>query len=94
VAEKHSGLEDNYSFSEVTAEELCAMIRQVAQAKPEAILIMCTNLAGAPLVEKLEVELGIPIYDSVATVVWKALKLAGIEPQRIKSWGRLFREVA
>jgi maleate isomerase len=54
---------------------------------------MCTNLRGAPLVEKLEVELGIPIYDSVSTVVWKALKLSNIDTRRIQGWGRLFREV-
>jgi maleate isomerase len=70
------------------------MIREVALAKPDAILIMCTNLKGAPLVERLEKEVGIPIYDSVATVVWKSLQLVGIDTKLVKSWGRLFREVA
>jgi maleate isomerase len=55
---------------------------------------MCTNLKGAPLVERLEKEVGIPIYDSVATVVWKSLQLVGIDTKLVKSWGRLFREVA
>lgn len=93
LAECHLGLEDNYSFSEVSAEQLESMIRQVALAGPDAILIMCTNLRGAPLVERLEAELGIPIYDSVATVVWKALRLAGVDTRRIRTWGRLFREL-
>ena len=93
VAEQHSGLEDNYSFSEVTSSQLDSMIRGVAAAKPEAILIMCTNLRGAPLVHRLEEELGIPIYDSVATVVWKAMQLTGIDSRRLKGWGSLFREV-
>jgi maleate isomerase len=66
----------------------------VAKAKPDAVLIMCTNLRGAPLVERLEQELGIAIYDSVSTVVWKALKLAGIDTRRVTSWGSLFRGVA
>jgi maleate isomerase len=51
---------------------------------------MCTNLHGAPLVEEMERELGIPIYDSVATVVWKAMKLAGVDPSQVKGWGGLF----
>jgi maleate isomerase len=93
VAERHMGLEDNYSFSEVTSLQLESMIREVALAKPDAILIMCTNLKGAPLVERLEKEVGIPIYDSVATVVWKSLQLVGIDTKLVKSWGRLFREV-
>ena len=53
------------------------MVREVALAKPQAIAVFCTNLRGAPLVEQLEAEIGIPIYDSVATAVWKSLELAG-----------------
>lgn len=93
VAERHLGLRDNYSFSEVSAEQLRGMAREVARAKPQAITIFCTNLRGAPLVEELERELGIPIYDSIATVVWKSLRLAGVDTRRAQGWGRLFREV-
>jgi len=93
VAERHLGLEDNYLFSEVTTEQLKSLIRSVATSQPDAIMIMCTNLRGAPLVEDLEKELGIPVYDSVSTVVWKALRLAGIDTRRVTSWGSLFREV-
>ena len=93
AAERHLGLQDNFSFSEVSADEMRAMTREVARAKPEAITIFCTNLRGAPLVEELERELGIPVYDSIATVVWKSLKLAGVDTRRVRGWGRLFREV-
>jgi maleate isomerase len=34
------------------------------------------------------------MYDTIATVVWKSLKLAGADPKRIRRWGRLFRELA
>ena len=94
VAERHLGLEDNFSFSEVTSAQLLAMSREVAQAKPDAIAILCTNLRGAALVEQLEAELGIPVYDSVSTVVWKALALAGVNTRRLDGWGRLFKELA
>ena len=94
VAEQHLGIQDNYAFSEVGAEQLRAMVRAVAEAKPQAITILCTNLRGAPLVEELESELGIPIYDSIATVVWKSLKLVGVDTRRVRGWGRLFAEVS
>ena len=93
AAERHLGIRDNYSFSEVGADQLRSMVREVAAAKPDAITILCTNLRGAPLVEELERELGIPIYDSIATVVWKSLRLTGIDPGRVRGWGRLFAEV-
>ena len=97
VAERHLGLQDNFSFSEVTADRLRAMLRETMQgpvgSRPEALTVFCTNVAGAPVVEEMEQELGVPIYDSIATVVWKALRLAGVDTRRIRHWGRLFRDV-
>jgi maleate isomerase len=90
VAERHLCLRDNFSFSEVDADALRARVREVAAARPDAIVILCTNLRGGPLVAELEVELGIPILDSVAAVVWKSLQLAGADPRRVRGWGRLF----
>jgi len=71
-----------------------ALTRDVARAAPEAIAIICTNLRSAPSVEKLEHETGIPVYDTVATVVWKCLALAGVDPARVTGWGSLFRQAA
>lgn len=93
AAERHMGWRDNWSFSEVTPEEIAIMCREVAAAKPDAITVLCTGVQGAPYAEALERELGIPIYDSIATVVWKAVRLAGLDSHRITGWGRLFREV-
>lgn len=89
--EEHLDLSDNHSFAEVDAKTLEEMILRVSRAKPQAITVLCTNLAGAPLAERLERSLGIPIYDSISVVVWKALKLCGINPSEVKDWGMLFR---
>jgi maleate isomerase len=92
VAERHLDIRRNFSFSEVSANDLTDMVREVAEARPEVILIFCTNLKGAPLVEALEKELGILICDTIATAVWGSLRLAGTNPAMVKGWGRLFRE--
>jgi len=94
VAERHLRKHVNYEFSEVTEAELADMTRAVAAEKPDAITIFCTNMRGAPIVAALEAELGIPIYDTVSTAVWKSMRLAGADPRRVKGWGRLFTEVA
>lgn len=91
VAESHLGLSENFGFSEVGEATLEAGIRRVAEAKPDAITVFCTNLRGAPLAARLEAELGIPIYDTVATAVWKSLLLCGEDPAQIEGWGSLFR---
>jgi maleate isomerase len=92
VAERHLGVSDNFSFSEVSERQIRDMTAQVAAARPDAIAIVCTNLRGAPLADELEHELGVPVYDSVSTAVWKSLLLAGIDARRVIGWGRLFRE--
>jgi maleate isomerase len=91
-AERHLGIEENFSFSEVDAATIGAMARDVAAARPEAILAICTNMRAAPLAAGLEAELGIPFYDSVAAALWKSLRLAAIDPARITGWGSLFAE--
>ena len=94
VAEQHLGITVNFKFGEVEPATLRAMLREAARAKPDAMTVMCTNLHAAQLVEELEAELNIPIYDSVATVVWQALKTVGVAPGELKGWGRLFQQFA
>jgi maleate isomerase len=89
--ERHLGLRDNFSFSEVTSGQLEAMTQEVAQEGPQAIAIICTNLKAAHLVEKLERATGLPVYDTIATVLWKSLVLAGVDPRRVSGWGSLFK---
>jgi maleate isomerase len=91
IAEKHLNIQDNFAFSEVSEATLTEMIRAVAAERPEAIGVICTNLRAAPLVAALEAETGIPIYDTIATVVWKSLKLAGLDAARVSGWGSLFK---
>ena len=90
-AERHLSIQDNFAFSQVSDATLSAMVREVAAARPEAIGIICTNLHAAPLVAALEQETGIPIYDTIATAVWKSLKLAGADAAEVRGWGRLFQ---
>jgi maleate isomerase len=90
VSERHRGLRDNFSFSEVSAEDLSAMIEAVAANRPDAVVVLCTNLAAAPLVEGLEARLDVSIHDSIATTVFGALAAAGADPARVKGYGRLF----
>jgi maleate isomerase len=90
AADRHLGIQDNFSFSETSADQMRAMTRDVAAAKPEAIAIVCTNMRGAPLAEELEAAHAIPIYDTVATTVWKSLKIAGVDTKRVKGWGKIF----
>ncbi|GGO85568.1 Asp/Glu/hydantoin racemase [Marinobacterium nitratireducens] len=94
VAERHLGDRGNFSFSEYGEESIAEMVRAVAsERKVDAIAIFCTNLRGTRVAAELERELGVPIYDSIATGVWKGMRLAGADSSRLHSWGSLFSQV-
>ena len=90
VAERRFDEHVNYAFAEIEDQRIAEAVRQVSSAGPEAIVIMCTNLRSAHLVDALEAELGIPVLDSVAAFVWKAARLCAIDTRAITGWGRLF----
>jgi len=90
VAERHLGDRGNFSFSEVGEDRIAALVREVAKARPDAISVFCTNMRGAAVAPWLEKELGIPVYDTVATAVWAGLRLVGVPPKRVVGWGSLF----
>ena len=91
-AERHLDISVNFDFAEVEPDTLARLAREVAAAGCEAITMLCTNLRSAQLAETLERELGLPVFDSTATVVWKALKLVGADTRQVQGWGRMFRE--
>mgnify|MGYP001806147321 CR=1 FL=1 len=90
VSERHSGRSDNFSFSEVSEAEIADMCRQVALDKPDAIVILCTNMRGPLIAAELERELGIPVLDSVAFTLWGCLKETGVPMDRLKPYGVMF----
>jgi maleate isomerase len=90
IAEAHAGFSDNFSYCAVPEADIVAMIREVAKAKPEAIVTLCTNFPAAHLVRPMEQETGIPIYDTVSIGIWDALRRAGVETRRGARWGSLF----
>lgn len=95
VGERHLGLHVNESFARVRPAELVPPSRELAAGNgngaAEALVYLCTNLYGAPVVEQVEAETGVPALDSVAVTLWRCLTmlgLPGIEPR----WGRLLAE--
>lgn len=85
--EAHFGISDNFSFGAVATETIAEAVRKVAHSRPDAILIMCTNLGGAVIARALEEETGVAILDSVTVTVWGALRAAGRATDELAPWG-------
>lgn len=67
----------NTDYARVTPETIAAMVRETAHSAPDAVVIMCTNLAGSSVAEALTHELGLPVLDSVRVAVETSLALLG-----------------
>lgn len=93
TAERHLRLQDNFSFAEVSEAAIADLVREVAREGCDAAAIVCTNMRGAGAVARLEAELGIPVYDSIATTLWKSLQMAGVNPAQVRGWGQLFSAI-
>jgi maleate isomerase len=92
VSERHLSISVNFEFAEVPPATLHAMAHEVAAAGTQCITTFCTNLHAAQLAPQLENELGLPLYDTTSTAVWKCLQITRVDPRRVKGWGRLFQE--
>jgi len=90
TAERHLGLQDNFSFANVSDERVAELAREVVKEGCDAVAIVCTNMRGASVAASLEKELGVPVYDSIATTVWQSLLEVGIDTKLVRGWGSLF----
>ncbi|NQW10420.1 MAG: aspartate/glutamate racemase family protein [Alphaproteobacteria bacterium] len=90
VADRRLDITENFAFAEVEQATVERMIRAVADDGARAVIVLCTNVRGARLADRLEAELGITLLDSVSVALWGALRAAGADPGVVRGWGRLF----
>lgn len=80
----------NRSFALVPQEKIEEMFETVCKDKADGISVVCTNFPAMWSVPKMEEKYGMTVYDTINVVVWDSLKMAGLEPDIVKGWGRLF----
>lgn len=68
-------LTSNTAFGRIDPRDVADMVREAAAAPVDAILILCTNLAGASIAPALSRELSTPVLDSVRVAVSHSLAL-------------------
>jgi maleate isomerase len=90
VAHANLGLTVGRDMANVPLSQIKELIRAADSPAAECLIVVCTGLPAALVVEEMERELGKPIFDSVVVTLWKGLQLVGItEP--IDGWGCLMR---
>lgn len=87
IAEVHFGIEDNFSFGTVPQDRIEKALDDVCAHKPDAVIVLCTNLAGAPLAQCVEERTGVPVLDSITLTMWGALARVGHSSTDLAPWG-------
>ncbi len=87
VSERHFNMIDNFSFGEVSESKIANAAEDVISEGAEAVIILCTNLAGAGIVSTLEKRTGVPILDSIVLTIWGALRSIGLNTNPLSNWG-------
>ena len=90
LAERHLSLADNFSFAEVPEAEVARLCEEVVSEGADAVVVLCTNMRGAGVAERLERKLGAGVFDSIAVTLWACLVATGVDPSVIRGWGRVF----
>jgi len=88
--ERHLDITENLKIAEVDEQVLHDMVRDVVREGADAVTTFCTNWNAAHLVDRWEKEFGIPVFDSVATVIWDVCRMTGIDMTAASHWGRMF----
>lgn len=94
VSERHLGILDNFSFGQVPETTIAAMVEETAHARPDAVAIFCTNLAGGLIAPRLEEKLGLAVHDSVAAALYGALANGSRRLSDLARFGQMFTDAA
>jgi maleate isomerase len=90
VSHAHLGMTSGRDMANVPFTEIKQLISDADSPTAECIIVVCTGLPAAFLVDQMENELGKPIFDSVLVTIQKGLELVGVDDS-LHGWGCLMR---
>lgn len=90
LSEAHLDLRQNLDIGRVSESDVADLMTRVAVPRPDAILAVCTNFAGARVAAQVEQAQDVTVLDSVAVTLWQCLLLVGHDTAALAPWGRLF----
>lgn len=83
--------EDDFKVARISPETIKRAVRDLGSSEAvDAVLVACTSLRVAEIVEELEAEVGKPVISSNHALAWHCLRLAGYQ-DAVPGFGKLFR---
>ncbi|KAG4435744.1 hypothetical protein IFR05_008758 [Cadophora sp. M221] len=90
--ERHLRVQKNNDIAAIGEDILDGLVDEVVTGKVDAVTTFCTNLVAAQRVEVWEKKYGIPVFDTVTTVVWDMLRECGVDMTGLGGWGMIFKK--
>jgi maleate isomerase len=84
------GLDQDWAIGSTPLATVRALVRSVDRPEADAVVIACTNLRTAGILDELETALGKPVVSANQASFWHGLRLAGY-PDPVLDYGRLLR---
>ena len=85
------GISDDIELGSQTLETVRNLSLSCYRKEADGLLIACTNLKSAPLIDELEERFGRPVVTYIQASFWESMRIGGIK-ERIAGYGRLTRE--
>ena len=87
ISERYFGLTDNFSFADVSENDIISASEEVINVGAEAVVILRTNLSRGGIARLVEERTGVPVLDSVVFTAWGAFKAIGRYTSFLAEWG-------
>lgn len=72
-------------------ELITEMMDSVTQTPADGISVVCTAFPLVHKIDHYEKKYNYTIYDTIPVVVWETMRMAGVDTNKVKGWGRLFQ---
>lgn len=84
------GLTDDRQMARISEESIIEAGIAACDPKADALFLSCTALRAAVCVERMEDRLGKPVITSNQAVIWRCLRLAGLNDP-VPGFGKIFK---
>jgi maleate isomerase len=89
VAVETADVQDPRGVCEISTDVVSQLANRANRAEADALCLLATDLQTFPIIQRLERDLGKPVITSNQSILWKALRLAGVNDV-IDAHGSLF----
>ncbi|KAK4506351.1 hypothetical protein PRZ48_000081 [Zasmidium cellare] len=90
--ERHLHQSHNAGFADIPVSTFDGMVEELVGMGAKYVSVFCTGLKAAQRVAFWEERFGIVVLDTVATVIWDALRISGVDASRVKQWGSIIEQ--